>query len=136
MSDNIISPEQLAAEVGRVLLQYRDATMDALKKATDSVTKEAVAELKQSSPKDTGDYAKAWTASKNPWLRGSAEYGKIVHVKAPHYLTHLLEYGHDLVRDGRRVGRAPAQPHIKPAEQEAVRDFETELVNDIKGVQL
>ena len=131
MSDNIISPDQLAAELNAIMQQYVDVTDEALKKATDETAKETVKQLKRTSPKDTGAYANAWTQSKNPYMKGrQGEYGKIVHVKAPHYrLTHLLEYGH-ATRNG---GRTAAQPHIRPAADWAVSEFESDLIAKIRN---
>lgn len=134
MSDKIISPEQLAQEVDNILQRYSEITDLALKEATDKVAKATVAILKQTSPgigtpTGTGKYAKAWTQSRNPYLKGSGEYGKVMHVKAPHYrLTHLLEYGHA----SRSGGRVSAQPHIQPAAEQAIKEFEAELFRDIQ----
>lgn len=134
---NVITVDELAAEVNRVLDRYSEVTYEELQRVTDRISKETVANLKATSPKDTGAYAKAWTSSRDPWLKRKGSYGRVAHVKAPHYrLTHLLEFGHDIVRGGRRVGRTAAQPHIAPASEKAVRDFERELLQGIEGIDI
>ena len=46
-------------------------------------------------------------------------------------LTHLLENGDDIIRNGKKVGYSPAQKHIKDAEEmvkeEMVEEVEKEL---------
>lgn len=44
-------------------------------------------------------------------------------------LTHLLENGHDIVRNGQKVGHAEGIPHIKPAEEIASKQF-VEMVKE------
>lgn len=44
-------------------------------------------------------------------------------------LTHLLENGHDIVRNGQKVGHAEGIPHIKPAEEIASKRF-VEMVKE------
>ena len=44
-------------------------------------------------------------------------------------LTHLLENGHASPNGGRVPGRA----HIKPVEEQLVKEYEEEVLNAIKG---
>lgn len=93
------------------------ATKDAAKEAANSVVKE----LKATSPKGkAAKYAKSWKAK--------AQDGGYVIYNEKHYrLTHLLENGHDVVVSGKKVGRAKAYPHIKPAEEKGIKDFENKI---------
>ena len=118
----VISPEKLAAEVNSILQEYRGVVRETLESAVDTTTKEVVNELKNTSPKNTGAYAEGWTQNKTPWLKG-AGYGRVAYNKKHYRLTHLLEYGH-ATRNG---GRTKAEPHIAPAEQKAIENFETRL---------
>ena len=125
---NGIPTGQLAAEVGKILDQYRGAVQLCLEEAVDVTARETVSQLHNTSPRRTGAYAKSWTHNKTPWLKGNG-YGRVIFAKAPHYrLTHLLEYGHAKVNGG----RVPGQPHIAPAEQKAVQDFEHRLREGIE----
>lgn len=64
-------------------------------------------ELKATSPKRSGRYAKNWKVKKNGRSR------TVYNGKPTYRVTHLLEYGHASRGGGRKVG---AIPHIKPAE--------------------
>lgn len=104
---------QLANEIVRQLEMYTDDVKDELDQATDEISKEAVSELKASSPKKTGKYAKNWA-------RKQTKHGYVVYNKAPTYrLTHLLEHGH-MNRDG---SRTPAKPHIAPVEEKVIKEM-------------
>ena len=106
----------LAAEINRQLALYANQTDETVQRIAEKTAQEGVEKLKVKSPKDTGDYAKSWTYRK---VKGKF----VVHNKEHYRLTHLLEKSHAL-RDG---GRSQAQPHIKPVEQQMIRDFEADL---------
>ena len=117
----------LAKAIQKTLSEYEGVTVDNMKAAVDKVSKEAVRELKSSSPNRTGAYAKSWAAKKarltNKWA-----YQKTVYNKEHYRLTHLLEKGHKVV--GAKNGRTwvDARPHIEKVEQKAVET----LVNEMK----
>ena len=46
-------------------------------------------------------------------------------------LTHLLEHGHDIIKNGVKVGRTKAQPHIKPVEEEGKALFIDEVTKEV-----
>ncbi len=125
-----ISADLLAASVQKELENYRDATVESMKKAVDSSAKQAVNELKTTSPKMTGAYAKSWTSKKdkqkNKWA-----YAKVVFNKNHYRLTHLLEKGHRIVnaKNGRTWVEAIA--HISTVEQEAVENLVKEIKDNI-----
>ena len=117
----------VSAQVDHLLNDY---TVEMKRKATeifDQVAKEAVQQLKATSPrgkgKHAGEYAKAWTIKRqNDKRKGLATI--TVHNRDHYQLTHLLEYGHALPQGG----RSKAQPHIEKVEQwsqnEVVRRLE------------
>ena len=117
----------LAKAIQKTLAEYEGVTIDSMKAAVDKASKEAVRELKSSSPNRTGAYAKSWAAKKarltNKWA-----YQKTVYNKEHYRLTHLLEKGHRVV--GAKNGRTwvDARPHIEKVEQKAVET----LVNEMK----
>ena len=117
-----ISVDQLAAEIAKGLAEYSQDVVEKVNVSSEKVGKAAVKRLKQTSPKKTGKYAKSWAMKTEPEV--GQPHKRIVHVKAPHYrLAHLLEYGHAKVGGGRVEGR----PHIRPAEEEVIREFTREV---------
>ena len=122
-----ISVDQLAAEIAKGLAEYSQDVVEKVNVSSEKVGKAAVKRLKQTSPKRYGNYAKSWTMKTEPEV--GQPHKRIVHVKAPHYrLAHLLEYGHAKVGGGRVEGR----PHIRPAEEEVIREFTREVEEAIK----
>lgn len=82
--------------------------------------------LKRTSPRKTGSYAKGWAVKKQ-----NAAY--IVHNKTDYQLTHLLENGHDVVAYGKKVGHVNPKPHIKQAEQLGIEYFEDLIAKKVGG---
>ena len=117
----------LAKAIQKTLAEYEGVTVDSMKAAVDKVSKEAVRELKGSSPRRTGAYAKSWTSKKTK-LTNKWAYEKTVYNKDHYRLTHLLEKGHKVV--GAKNGRARVDPipHIEKVEKKAVET----LVNEMK----
>lgn len=125
-----IKPEQLQSVVQQMLHDIPQKCDNAIDRAEATVSKKAVAELKATSPKgngpQSGQYASGWASKKTGG-------GVVIYNKTNPGLTHLLENGHDIVRNGRKVGAAAAQPHIKPVDdmvaEEMVEEIEKELGN-------
>lgn len=112
MSINI---SDLAEEVIRALEGYTERIAEEIPKVCEEVAKECVKELKQTSPKQSGNYAKSWAYKKQVGGRNRA-VTFVVHNKKHYRLTHLLEKGH-AKRGG---GRTRAMPHIAQAESRAM----------------
>ena len=111
--NSVSNIDNLTNEILRALRLYSNEVTEKVEDIKKEVATELVTQLKQTSPKDTGEYAKSWKVTKQ-----GTKY--IVHVKAPHYrLTHLLEKGHAKTGGG-RVG---ARVHIAPAEQRAIQQY-------------
>jgi len=108
----------------KILGEYSQEVTDAVEKAQDEVAKETVDELKRTSPKNKGGYAKGWATKK-------AGNKLTVYNKAKPQLTHLLENGHS-TRDG---GRSRSFPHIKPAEENAVKSFQAKVEGAINNAK-
>ena len=122
-----VSVDQLAAEIAKGLAEYSQDVVERVNASSERIGKEAVKQLKQTSPKRYGNYAKSWTMKTEPEV--GQPHKRIVHVKAPHYrLAHLLEYGHAKVGGGRVEGK----PHIRPAEEMVIREFMSEVEEAIK----
>lgn len=116
------SINSLAGEIARALQEYTTEVEEGLEKVKVEVAKKTAETLKQTSPKLTGDYAKGWAIKKV----GTAQ---VVHNRTNYQLTHLLEKGH-AKRGG---GRVSAIPHIAPAEELAIEEFESEVERVIRG---
>ncbi len=122
-----INIDQLTAEIAKELSQYSQDVVEKVNISSERVGKAAVKQLKQTSPKRHGKYAKSWTMKTEPEV--GQPHKRIVHVKPPHYrLTHLLEHGH-AKRGG---GRVEGKPHIRPAEEMVIQEFVAEVEEAIK----
>ena len=122
-----INIDQMAAEIAKGLADYSQDVVEKVNISSEKIGKEAVKQLRQTSPKKTGKYAKSWTMSTEKEI--GQPHKRIIHAKAPHYrLTHLLEHGH-AKRGG---GRVEGKPHIRPAEEMVIREFMAEVEEAIK----
>lgn len=126
MSGVRIKPEQLADTIMKELDDLAEDTTDTVKKVVQEAADTAVKELKATSPKKTGKYAKSWTQKKVK----ETSSGKEIVVHARRYqLTHLLENGH-AKRDG---GRVAARVHIKPVEEHVSEKLENDIRRKIES---
>ena len=101
-------------QIAEIMKEVGEGAGAAIDKALEVVVPETVDDLKATSPKRHGNYARDWTFKKKG-LRAYVVYN------VNHYrLTHLLENGHAIANQtGKLSGRVPAHKHIKPAEQRA-----------------
>lgn len=65
------------------------------------------------------------------WKMRSNETGIILYNDAQPGLTWLLEHGHDIVRNGKKVGHFNGIPHIKPAEEYGATLFEEGIIKEM-----
>lgn len=106
---------------------------DVMQEVIDEVGEEAAAKLRESSPKRKGKskhkYAKGWIYDSGKTYRNKKV--AMVRNKNQPQLTHILEFGHPIVKKGKVVGNAPAQEHIKPvndwAQSELVKRYEKRM---------
>lgn len=115
---NKVSIDGLADAVAEAMQEYADATAEGIKKAASEAADSCVKELRSTSPKLTGDYRKGWKKKKS--FENATSVRQTVHNATDYQLTHPLEKGH-AKRGG---GRVQAIPHIEPAEQKAISEFE------------
>lgn len=124
-----IDIDKLAAEIAKGLAEYSQDVVEKVNVSSEKVGKAAVKRLKESSPKrpGSGKYAKSWAMKTEPEV--GQPHKRIIHAKAPYYrLVHLLEHGHAKVGGGRVEGI----PHVRPAEEEVIREFAREVEEAIK----
>ena len=123
-----INIDQLSQVISDSLSTYTDNIVKSIDISSIKVAKEAVKELKQTSPKKSGDYAKSWRRKTDK--KSGQPDTQTIYVASPHYrLTHLLEKGHAKVGGG----RVQAIPHIGPAEDKVIDTFTREVKEAIKN---
>lgn len=106
----------ITIQMQEIIKEVGEGCEAAVSEALDVVVPEIADDLKATSPKDHGDYARDWTYKRT----GALSF--IVYNKDHYRLTHLLERGHVKANQyGKYPGRVPAQVHIKPAEERACR---------------
>ncbi|WP_449459979.1 HK97 gp10 family phage protein [Streptococcus suis] len=112
--------DELSSIIEEELADYLDLTVDHVRQVVDEVTQEAVQELKDSSPRKSGRYARGWTSK----IVEDSPTGvtKVIHNRVAS-LTHLLENGH-ATRGG---GRVAGIRHIAPVEEKAILKIEKGL---------
>lgn len=94
-------------------------------KTLAKVGKDAVKELKVTSPKKSGEYAKSWKYK----VKGTITGSKLIVHNSRYQLTHLLENGH-LTQDG--VSRTKPNPHIKIANKNAQKEALELLADEMR----
>lgn len=114
-------------ELQATLAQIGIQVDDAVKEAIADTTKEGTKKLKTKSRElfGSGPYAKGWT------YKIDSSGGKSVIYNRKYQFTHLLEKGHDIVSNGKKVGRARAFPHIKPVEEFCIDEIEKDITEEL-----
>jgi hypothetical protein len=118
----VVKIDNLSFEIAKQLRQFTSFVEEEVEISKEEVTKEAIKALRENSPKQTGSYSKGWRLKKT----GRA---LIIHNATDYQLTHLLEYGHVKVGGGRTPGVA----HIRPAEEQAIKDYVDRVERAIKS---
>ena len=122
-----INADHLSAEIGAIMQTFNHTVVTITDEAAIQAAKKTVKELKATSPRRSGKYAKGWTYKKEK--SGSC----IVYNRSRPQLTHLLEKGHPVKGRGKTVtGQARAFPHIADAEETAEKTFTTYLKDKIE----
>lgn len=116
-----IKAEELAKEISGELKDFSDEKIENMKKLIDETAKETQTQLRSTSPKRTGKYARNWSTKTE--FENAFKKRVTVHNKKTYRLTHLLEKGH-AKRGG---GRVAAIPHIKKAEETAIKNIERKV---------
>ena len=124
-----VKPEMFAQALKNYLEIYVEDIGEAVEETSNNIGEEAKEELKQTSPKRRGDYAKGWTVRKD--RKNKYYYTVKVWNKSNYQRTHLLEFGH-ATRNG---GRTKAIPHIRPVEEKYKKEFEKQLKNKVRRIK-
>lgn len=121
---SIGNPDKLTKTIQSYMEDFGRDVTEAIGEAMDEVGKEAVNRLKNTSPKkkrNGGRYAKGWKYQRDKKSRLLIE-GRVYNA-TDGSLTHLLEKGHPIVRNGVVVGRVKPQKHIEPVDQWVEQNF-------------
>jgi hypothetical protein len=125
----MIQLDELSDAILDAMRTYTAEVEEAVPEIVDETAKEIVNQIRAAAPKRTGGYAKGWTARKlGSKLRSADGYAKVVCNPKKYYLAHLLEYGH-AKRGG---GRVAGKPHIGPACDRLLPEFEERLKRAVK----
>lgn len=119
--------ENLADEIMKGLIEYKDLVTDNMKKSVRKAGRTVKKDIQANAPKKTGAYSKSWKVSTTKETSESLEL--TVHSPKKYQLAHLLEKGH-AKRGG---GRTKAIPHIAPAEEYAVKQLKSDIKKAIGG---
>lgn len=117
--------QELTVEIGKFLKEYSEEVAKATQDAINKVTRETVKKLKETSPKNKGEYARSWASRQSTRAYGGV-VGKTVYNKQGR-LTHLLENGHVSRNQFGTYGRVRPYVHIKPVEEWAKKELEDEI---------
>ena len=115
------SIQNFSKELAAALANYSKEVSEGLEAAKIKTAKDVVKILKDNSPKKTGAYAKGWRITQV----GTTQ---VIHNKTKYQLTHLLEHGHVKAKGG----RVAAKVHIRPAEQQGIEQFVSDVEKVIK----
>lgn len=119
----------LADAIMDAMLEYTEEVEDTIPQIVDNTVDSLIIEIKNTAPKRTGLYAKDWTARKlGENTRTKEGYAKLVCNPKRYSIAHLLEYGH-AKRNG---GRVSGKPHIRPACDKLLPEFEKKIEEAVK----
>ena len=107
-------------DLEKILKEYTEEVGEITNDVMKNASRGTVNELKSTSPKLSGDYARDWAVKTERGAGGSAVF--IVHNKKHYQLTHLLENGHIVRNQYGTYGRVDGDGHIKDAEQNGINE--------------
>lgn len=114
-----------------ILNEYSDDIQEGIMVEAEKIAKQASNEVKTGSPKGKRKkYSKGWRVKT---VKGKGWISSTVYNATDHQLTHLLEYGHSLKRNGQTIGSAKAKPHIKSVEEKYIKEYEKQVERIIKN---
>lgn len=116
----------VSEQIAEIFDEYNRDMKRKVNNSVDKVGKESVQKLKNTSPKNTGDYARGWRLKRE---RGRNGINNVtIHNATEYHLTHLLENGHVVRNKKGTYGRTRGIKHIAPVEEY----FNSEVIEEIK----
>lgn len=107
-------------DLEKILKEYTEEVGEITNDVMKNASRGTVNELKSTSPKLSGDYARDWAVKTERGFGKSKIY--IVHNRKHYMLTHLLENGHIVRNQYGTYGRVNGDGHIKDAEQNGINE--------------
>lgn len=121
----------VSVQMREILDKYGEDARRVVKESAKETADLCVQQLKNTSPKRKGAYARSWTVK-------AEEHGSVVDYivhNAKHYqLTHLLENGHVIKNKKGTYGRTHPIKHIAPAEETGIMRFELGVKARLRGL--
>lgn len=130
-------PNEFGLQLNAILANFSSQVDETVDAETRQIAKEAAKKLRQTSPKkargkNSGKYAKGWT-----WKQANDKkrhYRVIVWNATDWQLTHLLEYGHRVVKNGKATEeRTEPQPHIADVEKWVQEELPRRIKEKLNG---
>lgn len=134
--------KDLASQFKDIIDDYNEDVQKAGVKALNDSIDYTIENLKKDSPRDKNRkkkrrgkprYANGWKAIREDM--GVNTIRGVIYNNNDPTLTHLLEYGHVLVRGGQIIGRARAFPHIEPNRKKGMEYYEKEFIKEIEKIK-
>lgn len=122
----------ITAQMEEILNEYSKEVARAANNSIDVVAKATVQRLKNKTwKKNVGRrYSSGWRLKRERGLNGINNV-TVYNATSPQ-LTHLLEKGHVIRNKKGEYGRAPAYPHIGPAEELAITELPEEIKKELE----
>ena len=130
-----------SAKFGKAIESYiEDFNTEAAKAVATSiqdVSKEAVKQLKSTSPKgkgrSRGKYASGWTVKNVKVARGVGLTEVVIHNKNAPGLAHLLEFEHDYVSPAGKTTKSKPKPHIQKVDEWVEKELPRRIQQNIQN---
>lgn len=127
MSRRRIKIDNFGAELQKILDDYGQNVIEKTRAAVLEAAKVAKQETQAGAPVRSGAYRKGWAVKEDASSRLRTE--AIVHNRTRYQLAHLLEKGHAKAGGG----RVDPIVHIKPAEENAIKNMEEAMKKIAEG---
>ena len=117
--------KNVTAQMTELLDHINKEVEQSAKTNIQKVAKEAAQKLKNTSPRQSGAYAKGWRSKR------VGEMDAVTYNATMPGLAHLLENGHVIRNKKGTYGRTSGIKHIAPVEEWAVDELPRRIIEDI-----
>lgn len=113
-------------DINKILNEYSKDIQEGITATAIKIAEQGKNELKATSPKKTGKYAKGWRVDKR---QGNGYIHTTIYNATDWQLTHLLEKPHAL----RNGGKSKPKVHIAPVEEKCINEYQRDVEQLIKN---